>query len=237
MSAWIPNYQIFIFLNQDDLKESDRILLDIFKQLEGNVAELSDNISNWRMSGSFISTGRPSSYTDIDFSSRSSYCEGLGTPYAINSLETILDTSSEDISTKTSHGSDSLLLPELENSLSYSPVLPSTQSRGTASFSGSTSSNSTKRTVDPHPHMKMSASLNKLANSPSISRLQDETSSNMSRNSSIDSGIQFASEAESGSTHGVMEAAHMTIPESEDDIDRRKSGGFADDIFAALGLK
>ena len=248
---------------QDDLKESDRVLLDIFKQLECNVAELNDSISLWRSGGgnSVSSPGRPISFTDLDFgTSRSSYC-GNPPPVLNGGLETILDSSKEDISYKASHESDSLYLPENEeSSLSCSPVLRSLKSHASipsiSSGGSNSSSGAAKRPHNPSPpQLTTSTSFtNHLASSPSISRLQDETGSNISRNSSIDSGIQFASEAENGSTNGGVEpmnqgveppAAAAAAPPSllakpssgkdgSDDV--RKSVGFADDIFAALGL-
>ena len=246
----ILNVHIYFFFPslsqpQDDLKESDRVLLEIFKQLESNVAELNDSLSMWRAGGT---PGRPVSFTDLDFGThRSSYCANPP-PIFNGGLETILDSSKEDISYKASHESDSLYLPENESSsLSCSPVLPSLKSHASVpSISSGGSSGGAKRPSNPSPpQMTTSTSFNqKLASSPSISRLQDETSSNISRNSSIDSGIQFASEAENGSTHGGVEpmsqvvepvasASTLAKPSAED---VRKSVGFADDIFATLGL-
>ena len=196
------------------------------------MAELNDNITNWRFSGAFLTPGRITSFTDLDFASRGSSYQDQSNSNAMNSLETsfvdsTLDSIKED---KTSDESDSLLLPELEgSSMSCSPVLNSLRSHtSAASINGS---NGAKGSSDSTPQLKTSASFNKLPNSPSISRLQDETGSNISRNSSIDSGIQFASEAENGSTNGV----HLAVAEPED-REVRKSVGFADDIFAALGL-
>lgn len=202
--------------------------------------ELSDSISTWRISNNVISPGRPSSFTDLDFvTPRSSY--HMNSQYSINEIETTLDSSKEDISCRTSNESDSLSLLEHESSThSSSPVLPSLKSHASVS---SISSNGLppKRPANPSPpQLKTSVSFNsRLANSPSISRLQDETSSNISRNSSIDSGIQFASEAENGSANGleVIPPATATVELSEDTADVRKSVGFADDIFAALGMK
>ncbi len=234
---------------QDDLKESDRVLLDIFKQLESNVAELNDSISSWRASGG-NTPGRPTSFTDLDFgsNSRSSYCADPP-PFSNGGLETILDSSKEDISYKASHESDSLYLPENESSsLSCSPILPSLKSHASVP---SISSGGAKRPTNPSPpQLTTSTSFNnKLVSSPSISRLQDETSSNISRNSSIDSGIQFASEAENGSTNGGVEPMSQGVepvvspsssllakPSTGATEENRKSVGFADDIFAALGL-
>lgn len=221
------------------MKESDRVLLDIFKQLENNVSELSDSISTWKVSGQ--SPGRPTSFTDFDFvtSSRSSYCED-----SLHGLETILDTSKEDIY-KASVESDPLYHPQHESSSnSCSPVLPSLKSHPSIpSISGASggSNGHNKRSADqsPQPQLRTSTSYtSRLASSPSITRLQDETGSNISRNSSIDSGIQFASEAENGSANGVEPMQLPTTETAEVEAnDVRKSVGFADDIFAFLGMK
>ena len=197
------------------------MLLDIFKQLECNVAELSDSISSWRGSSS---QGRPVSFTDLDFgTTRSSYCADACYSFNASGLETILDSSREDLSYKPSNESDSLYLPEQDGSShSCSPVMKSCTNIPS----------SIHVSAEPSPQLKTSTSFNnRLAHSPSITRLQDETGSNMSRNSSIDSGIQFASEAENGSANGVEP---MVVPPAETDV--RKSVSFADDIFSALGL-
>lgn len=253
-----------LFSLQDDLKESDRVLLDIFKQLENNVSELNDSISVWRVSGQ--SPGRPTSFTGLDFgTSRSSYCED--SPHGgFNGLETILDDTSKEDIYKASTESDSLYLPEHgSSSNSCSPVLPPLKSHPSIHSLASGGSSSAKRSADPSPSPQLRTSTSftsRLANSPSITRLQDETGSNISRNSSIDSGIQFASEAENGSAN---EVEPMQVPEVESEVptavpaaesevraaeskvraaeseveanDVRKSVGFADDIFAVLGMK
>ena len=202
------------------------------------MAELNDNISTWRLSGSF-SQGRPVSITDLDFSSssRSSYCDHLDSTPSLNTHESVSNSSKDDGSCKASHETDSLLLPEHDNSSSsYSPILqPFRPHAGSSAASGSGGSTRSKKAAHPSPHMKTSVSF---SNSPGISRLQDETSSNISRNSSIDSGIQFASEAENGSANSVdvVQPSTRTTAVAEDTEDVRKSVGFADDIFAALGL-
>jgi len=237
-------------------------LLDIFKQLETNVEELSDNISNWRMSGSFTAAGRPLSYTDLDFQKLSpsgnfrrpphldshghdTYGHNVGgLPYAAtNGLETILDSSKEDVtSLKEENETDSGLVPE-SSSMSCSPVLHNTPKLSHHCSSSSIRSNgggavtASKRSSDISPQMRLSTSFNRLANSPSISRLQDDSGSTMSRNSSIDSGIQFASETENCSTNSVVEPPVAPAPVQPSPEDVRKSVGFADDIFTALGLK
>ena len=249
----------FPSLPQDDLKASDRVLLEIFKQLESDVEELTDNISNWKPSGS-LTPGRPISFSDLDFphdsSSSTSSCRnppseshslasvGAGGPaYAVNTLETILDSSQEDIaSQKEENEPEIVLIPDSPSVTSCSPVmrrpLKFQYSVGSGSVRSNAGSTATKRYSDVGLQMRGSTSLNKLANSPSISRLQDDGPSTMSRNSSIDSGIQFASEAESSSSNVMVEAAipapvTVSVPTNED---LRKSVGFADDIFAALGL-
>ena len=221
--------------------------------------ELNENISSWRMSGSFAA--RPSSYTEVDFqrlspSSNSrrpphldsrghdSYGHSTGgLSYTTNGLETILDSSKEDVaSLKEENETDSGLIPD-SSSMSCSPVLhnapklPHHCSLSSIRGSGGGALTASKRSSDVSPQMRLSTSFNRLANSPSISRLQDDSGSTMSRNSSIDSGIQFASEAENCSTNSVVEppvAPALVVPSPED---IRKSVGFADDIFAALGMK
>lgn len=242
------------YVLQDGLKESDRVLLEIFKQLESNVSELTASLSMLRAASSNTqSPGRPTSFTDLDFNvPRSPFCPNSSSLGGFNGLETILDSSKEDISYKTSTESDSLYLAEQESSSnSCSPVLPPLKSHASIpSINSSTGSNgggggAPKRPANPSPPLlKTSTSFSgRLANSPSIARLQDETSSNISRNSSIDSGIQFASEAENGSAQGVEAAMHTLLPppptreESGEAADTRKSMGFADDIFATLGMK
>lgn len=207
------------------------------------MSELTDSLSAWRASGNSASPGRPTSFTDLDFGvPRSPHC--VNSLYGFNGLETILDSSKEDISYKTSNESDSLYLAEQESSsTSCSPILPPLQSHASIPSINSNGSNgATKRPANPSPPLiKTSTSFNsRLASSPSIIRLQDETSSNISRNSSIDSGIQFASEAENGSANGVeaaMQSLTAAPEESRENSDVRKSVGFADDIFAALGMK
>lgn len=222
--------------------------MDIFKQLEGDVAELTDNISNWRLSGSFCRPG--SSYSELEYSENqrlSTYSFSLGTSQ--NSLESTLTSSKEEeTSVKTSNGSDSMLVPEADSaSNSYSPVLPPTSSSG---LTRSPVSSSQKRQASASPQLKGSASMNKIANSPSISRLQDETSSNISRNSSIDSGIQFASEAENGSANGVeatvspstehspptLEATTLST-EMKSNSDDTNDSSLAAEVFSMLGLR
>lgn len=188
--------------------------MDIFKQLEGDVAELTDNISNWRLSGSFgrpLSTLSESEYTESP--KRTSATYSLGTSH--NSLESTLTSSKEEevsVKTGSGSGSDSMLARDVDlTSNSCSPVLPPlgggnstiTTTSNALTRSPVSSSSQKSRQASASPPLKGSASMNKIANSPSISRLQDETSSNISRNSSIDSGIQFASEAENSSANGV----------------------------------
>ena len=220
--------------------------MDIFKQLEGDVAELTDSISNWRLSGSF---SRPlSTFSEIEYTESP---KRLSTSYSLgashNSLESTLTSSKEEeISVKTGSGSDSMLAPETEStSNSCSPVLPplgsNTLTRSPVSGS------SQKRQASVSPPLKGSASMNKIANSPSISRLQDETSSNISRNSSIDSGIQFASEAENGSANGVEATVSPSTETSSPPVlgattaisteNSNDAGDLAAEVFSMLGLK
>ena len=96
--------------------------------------------------------------------------------------------------------------------------------------------------ADSHS-LKASSSLTKLTNSPSITRLQ-ETVSNISRNSSIDSGIQFASEPEQNGAvagsgfasepeqNGAVAGAGFT---SEPEQNGAGGGsGFADEVLGLL---
>lgn len=169
----------------------------------------------------------------------------------MNSLETILDSSKEDITSLKEENidtysalADSALVPD---SSLCSPLLQGTlkfQFSNVSSIRSSCGSGSAtaKRFSDGSMQLRGSMSSNKLANSPSISRLQDDGGSTMSRNSSIDSGIQFASEVENSSSNGVIEAVvRAPIAASPKNVDvtsedMRKSVGFADDIFAALGI-
>lgn len=222
--------------------------MDIFKQLEGDVAELTDNISTWRMSGSY---GRPiSTLSEVD-----ECCETPQRPLSSykfdfstgqSSLESTLTSSKEeDSSTKTSSGSDSLLATEVEStSNSCSPVLPQVTANG---LTRSPVSGSQKRQKSASPQLKGSVSMNGIANSPSISRLQDETSSNISRNSSIDSGIQFASEAENGSANGVEATVSptaepsppttTTLPTNLQSNSDDAGDSLAAEVFSMLGFK
>ena len=89
--------------------------------------------------------------------------------------------------------------------------------------------------------------------SPSVSRAHDETASNISRNSSIDSGIQFASEGENGgggggvTSEGRKTSVSMASSDKEkkEDPDVKKSsegidggslgfGDLANDIFSTI---
>ena len=230
--------------------------MDIFKQLEGDVAELTDNISNWRLSGSF---GRPlSTLSESEYNEspkRMSAAYSLGTSH--NNLESTLTSSKEEeasMKTGSGSGSDSMLAPDIDStSNSCSPVLPPLG--GSSALTRSpVSSSSQKRQASVSPPLKGSASMNKIANSPSISRLQDETSSNISRNSSIDSGIQFASEAENSSANGVeatvsssTEAVSPSTEASSPPVlgatslstenSNSDAGDLAAEVFSMLGFK
>ena len=229
------------------------MLMDIFKQLEGDVAELTDSISNWRLSGSFnrpLSTLSESEYSESP--KRMSAMYSLGTSH--NSLESTLTSSKEEevsVKTGSGSGSDSMLAPDVEStSNSCSPVLPPLS--GTSALTRSPVSSSQKRQASVSPPLKGSASMNKIANSPSISRLQDETSSNISRNSSIDSGIQFASEAENGSANGVEATSTEAVSPSTEaassppvlgatslptENSSGDTGDLAAEVFSMLGFK
>ena len=208
--------------------------MDIFKQLEGDVAELTDSISNWRLSGSF---NRPlSTLSELEYNEspkRMSATYSLGTSH--NSLESTLTSSKEEevsVKTGSGSGSDSMLAPDADStSNSCSPVLPPLG--GTSALTKSpVSSSSQKRQASVSPPLKGSASMNKIANSPSISRLQDETSSNISRNSSIDSGIQFASEAENSSANGV----EATVSSSTEAVSPSTEAASSPPVLGATSL-
>ena len=210
--------------------------MDIFKQLEGDVAELTDNISNWRLSGSF---GRPlSTLSESEYNEspkRTSAAYSLGTSH--NSLESTLTSSKEEevsVKTGSGSGSDSMLAPDVDStSNSCSPVLPPLGGTTNALTRSPVSGGSQKsRQASVSPPLKGSASMNKIANSPSISRLQDETSSNISRNSSIDSGIQFASEAENGSANGV----EATVSPSTEAASPSTESGTSPPVLGATSL-
>lgn len=233
--------------------------MDIFKQLEGDVAELTDNISNWRLSGSF---GRPlSTLSESEYNEspkRTSAAYSLGTSHT--SLESTLTSSKEEevsVKTGSGSGSDSMLAPDVDlTSNSCSPVLPPLGSGTSSAPTRSPVSSGSHKSRQASPSLKGSVSMNKIANSPSISRLQDETSSNISRNSSIDSGIQFASEAENSSANGVeatvspsTEAASPSTESTSNppvlgatsllptENSSGDSGDLAAEVFSMLGFK
>ena len=233
--------------------------MEIFKQLQGDVADLNIYVQSWRYStvssnrDSYISDGRPVSASDLDFHilDEPDELDGPVTESAStsdHSLESTLTSSKGSSSSKTM--SESHLAPDVDSahgSSTYSPVLSSqgltTSAHSTNKYrmtSSMTSSNiiGAKQQTSASPQLKSSASMTKISSaSPSlITRLQDETSSVTSRHSSesIDSGVQI----ENGSANGV-EATNTapalsgvtTIAESED------LGDFASDIFSTLGLR
>ena len=231
--------------------------MEIFKQLEGDVADLSSCVTSWRYSASFRESytpdSRPTSFSETEYNNvrpPSGQYDQRSISMSINSLESTLTSSKEEMSFKTSSGSESRLLPEVDSahgSSSYSPVMSSNQglvtstslTNGSGLVTSATTSNisgTKQRQSSASPQLKGSTSLNKISNSPNmLSRLQDETGSVISRNSSesIDSGIQF----ENGSATGV-EASNSavadvtTTTESEEGL-----GDFATDVLAMLGLK
>lgn len=278
ISCYMHNIHAHTYNSQEELKESDRTLMEIFKQLEGDVSDLSEYVGSWRLSATF-KDGRPLSFTDLDGGVRPSsghydQASSLGTSQ--NSLESTLTSSKEEVSLKTSSGSDSLLVPEADTaSSSNSPVLPAANNssspqtsntgltRRTSAVtppSSSSGGHQSKRQTSASPQLKASASLNRIANTPAgVNRLQDDTSSNISRNSSIDSGIQFASENENGCANGVDSSHHfssqhttsapqmITRPETktaptttttqkDPRSNKAESLSFADDIFSMLGM-
>lgn len=225
---------------QEEIKESDRSLMEIFKQLEGDVSDLSTAVHSWRFSqysqrDSFVSEGRPVSASDLDLSILDE------SPTASN--QSLASTKEENIK---SH-----LSPEVDSahgSSTYSPVLSSqglaTAAHHTGNYRMSSSATTSNIAADSKtkasPQLKLSVSMTKISMpSPSlVSRLQDETTSINSRNSSesIDSGVQF----ENGSSGNVVESTHTapivksTIPEATDGME---FGDFATDLLSMFGMK
>lgn len=231
--------------------------MEIFKQLEGNVADLSLYVSSWRNSNSFHDSftpdSRPMSLLDLDntTSHQSSLNKHSGsTSVSMNSLESTLTSSKEEVSYKTSSGSESRLPPEVDSgqgSSSYSPALSTNQEPVSThsvleSRNGLVTSATITNVARPthkqlyvSPQLKGSASLNKIFNRQSpnmLSKFQDETGSGVNRNSSesIDSGIQFENGNGGEATTSVNQVKTVTEPEEE-------LGDFASDLFAMLGLK
>ncbi len=234
---------IVFLLVQEEIKESDRSLMEIFKQLEGDVSDLSTCVHSWRFSqysqrDSTISEGRPVSASDLDLSI----------------LDDSPSASNQSLASAKEDSLKSHLSPEVDSangSSTYSPVLSSqglaTTAYNTGNYrmsSSATTSNiaaGSKMKSNASPQLKSSASMNKISlASPSlISRLQDETTSINSRNSSesIDSGVQF--ENGSGnvveSTTQATSIVNKTIPEATDG--GMEFGDFASDVLSMLGMK
>ena len=192
---------------QEELKEADRSLMEIFKQLQGDVADLNIYVQSWRYStassnrDSYMSEGRPVSASDLDFhildepdSPEESLTESVS--MSNHSFESTLTSNKETTSVKTR--SESHLAPDVDSahgSSTYSPVLSSqgqtTSAHSTNKYrmsSSVTTSNivGAKQQTSVSPQLKSSSSMNKISSaSPSlIIRLQDETSSVTSRHSS-----------------------------------------------------
>ncbi len=222
---------------QEEIKESDRSLMDIFKQLEGDVSDLNTYVHSWRFSqhsyrDSYASEGRPVSASDLDLSI-------LDEPSSISASDQSLASTKDE-------GLKSHLTPEVDSahgSSTYSPVL-SSQGLATSAYPtnnhrmipSATTANivGSKRQASASPQLKSSASMNKISmHSPSlISRLQDETASVNSRNSSesIDSGVQFENGVDATNTP----APCSTIEETDDGMG---FGDFSSDVFSMLGLR
>lgn len=235
--------------------------MEIFKQLEGDVADLSSCVASWRYSASFRDSytpdSRPTSFSETEYNGvrpPSEHYDQRSISMSINSLESTLTSSKEEVSFKTSSGSETRLLPEDDSahgSSSYSPVLSSNQGpvtstsgystlvNGSGLVTSATTSNiagTKQRQSSASPQLKGSTSLNKISNSPiMLSRLQDETGSVISRNSSesIDSGIQF----ENGSANGVEASSTAVTDVTATTEPEEGLGDFASDILSMLGLK
>ena len=197
--------------------------MKIFKQLEGDVSEMTDMFS-WRLSSSpnYKHTSmRPQSVDSV------SKLESLVSHDQTRepSLESTLTSSKEELvggeeesttamnPSSSTNGSDSLFTA---NEGSPCPLAKNASSTGSSS-----------------PPLKGSASLNKIANSPSIQRIQDDNSSNISRNSSIDSGIQFEHEHMATSEGSAAAPAPVAVTtEAAEGL----GTSFANDIFATLGF-
>lgn len=210
---------------QVELKESDRSLLEIFKQLQGDVAELCEMcVDGPRRVHSTSGYHRSStgSYSELDSRVRPNPVMEKTTIESSQELEATLTSSSEQSPvqelvdevfhlkpSESNHGSDSLLGVPAEDSPSSAAKV-----------------------------LEGSASLPKITNSPGGS------SSNISRDSSIDSGIQFASEPDTNnvvSRNSDVDSSNVVRPEAAGDPKAGEGeegeglGSLAEDIFSMLG--
>ena len=186
---------------QVELKESDRSLLEIFKQLQGDVAELGELCTErQRRLYSSSSLNRYSTDSVPTF-------DHLGTRQNLVTEDAVFESYQELESTLTSSKEPSPSLELADDNVFHRK--PSCSTHG--SDSGVTDS-------PPSPATRpLKGGQTKISHSPT----------NISRNSSVDSGIQFASESDVNRT------------DTETDPSKVEDGGglgsLADDIFSMLG--
>lgn len=211
---------------QVELKESDRSLLEIFKQLQGDVAELREMCVEGprrvHSTSGYHPRSSTGSYSELDSRVRPNPVMEKTTIESSQELEATLTSSSEQSPvqelvdevfhlkpSESNHGSDSLLGVPAEDSPSSAAKV-----------------------------LEGSASLPKITNSPGGS------SSNISRDSSIDSGIQFASEPDTNnvvSRNSDVDSSNVVRPEAAGDPKAGEGeegeglGSLAEDIFSMLG--
>ena len=208
-----------------ELKESDRSLLEIFKQLQGDVAELREMcVDGSRRVYSTSGYARPSTNSFSEFDSR----------IRQNPVteKTTFESSQELESTLTSSGELSAMQELADEVFGFKPC---ESNHGSDSLLGVPAEDSPSSAAKV---LEGSASLPKITNSPGGS------SSNISRDSSIDSGIQFASEPD---TNGSSNVVSSNVVSSNDvrleaPSDPKAGGGeedglgsLAEDIFSMLG--
>ena len=233
--------------------------MDIFKQLQGDVTELTEfclESPRRPLSSSSYTriSSRPTSFSDLDHGAKFAAGEHSKASYessrasVVSSQASTLTSSKEELPRLepfdesifqlkpiNSRGIDSFQKKPTSRSVASSqtkstsnravdspPQVKPTNSSGTYSLSQvkpSTSSNgsdsllgaeevdtpllSQPSRTEGRGGLKGSCSVGKLAGSPSITKLQEETGSVISRNSSIDSGIQFASDPETNGLGGL----------------------------------
>lgn len=211
---------------QVELKESDRSLLEIFKQLQGDVAELRemcvDSPRRVHSTSGYHHRSSTGSYSELDSRVRPNPVMEKTTIESSQELEATLTSSSEQSPvqelvdevfhlkpSESNHGSDSLLGVPAEDSPSSAAKV-----------------------------LEGSASLPKITNSPGGS------SSNISRDSSIDSGIQFASEPDTNNvvssnsnvdSSNVVRLEAASDPKAGEGEEGEGLGSLAEDIFSMLG--
>ena len=187
-----------------ELKESDRSLLEIFKQLQGDVAELGELYTErHRRLYSSSSLNRYSTDSVPTF-------DHLGTRQNLVTEDAVFESCQELESTLTSSKEPSPSLELADDNVFHRK--PSCSTHG--SDSGVTDS-------PPSPAARpLKGDQTKISHSPT----------NISRNSSVDSGIQFASESDVNSGRTDTETDHSKVEEGGGGL-----GSLADDIFSMLG--